>query len=91
MYENFEFFSEKNVQYIKNCGYLLFIQQLINPLCNFALGFILTAKNPPGFRFARMSITQWNMGLILTSLIIILVSWIMAEGVKLQREQQLTV
>ncbi len=91
LYEKSEFFSEMNVRYIKNAGYLLFLSQMVNPFCNFALGFILTAYNPPGFRYASMSLTEWNLGLILTSVIIILMSWIMAEGVKLQIEQQLTV
>lgn len=91
LYEKSEFFSEQNVRHIKNCGYLLFLSQMVNPFCTFALGFILTAYNPPGLRYASMSLTEWNLGLILTSVIIILMSWIMAEGVKLQNEQQLTV
>lgn len=91
LYEKSEFFSENNVRYIRNSGYLLLILQIVNPICNFALGFVLTAHNPPGLRYASMSLTQWNMELILTSLIIILISWIMAEGVKLHTEQQLTV
>lgn len=91
LYEKFEFFSENNVRYIKQAGYSLLLFQLINPVCEFILGFILTANNPPGLRFARMSLTELNVGLILTALIIILISWIMAEGVKLQNEQQLTI
>lgn len=91
LYERLEFFSENNVRYIHNAGYSLLILQLINPVCEFLLGFILTADNPPGFRFARMSITEWNINFILTALIIILVSWIMAEGCKLLNEQQLTI
>ncbi len=91
LYEKAQFFSEMNVNYIKNSGYLLFLSQMVNPFCTFALGFILTAYNPPGFRYASLSLTEWNLGLILTSVIIILMSWVMAEGVKLQNEQQLTV
>lgn len=91
LYERFEFFSEKNVRHIQHAGYSLLLFQLLNPLSEFVLGFILTANNPPGFRFARMSLTEMNIGLIFTALIIILVSWIMAEGVKLRNEHQLTV
>jgi len=91
LYGKFEFFSENNVRYIRNAGYSLLLYQLTNPICEFVLGFILTAKNPPGFRFAGLFLTGLNIGLILTSLIIILISWIMAEGVKLQIEQQLTI
>lgn len=91
LYAKFEFFSENNVRYIKQAGYSLLLFQLLNPLCEFALGFVITANNPPGLRFARLALTELNVGLILTSLIIILISWIMAEGVKLQNEQQLTI
>jgi len=91
LYENLIFFSENNVRYIRNAGYSLLVLQLINPICEFLLGFILTADNPPGFRIARLLITEWNIEFILTALIIILASWIMAEGCKLNNEQQLTI
>jgi hypothetical protein len=91
LYEHLVFFSEDNVRYIKNAGYSLLMLQLINPVCEFLLGFILTADNPPGFRFAKISITEWNIELILTALIIILTSWIMAEGCKLLNDQRLTI
>ncbi len=91
LYENLIFFSEENVRYIKNAGYSLLILQFINPISEFLLGFILTWDNPPGSRLAQIYLTDWNIGLILTALIIILASWIMAEGCKLLNEQKLTI
>lgn len=91
LYEKHEFFSTKNVYYIRNAGYALLFTQIINPLCDFFLGFIITSGNPPGFRLASFSIRDHNLGLLLTSLVIILISWIMLEGCKLQDEQQLTI
>ena len=91
LYERHEFFSAINVHYIRNTGYALLLLQIINPMCEFFLGFVLTSANPPGFRLASFTINDSNLGLILTALIIILISWIMSEGCKLLDEQQLTI
>lgn len=91
LYEQGEIFSLTNVRYIRNVGYGLLIYQLLMPIQQFLLGFVLTWYNPPGFRYAVMAINGTNIGIILTALIIILISWIMAEGCKLREEQQLTI
>ena len=91
LYERHEFFSIKNVFHIRQAGYALLLLQFLTPICNFLLGFVLTSVNPPGYRFARLNINDTNIGLIFTALIIILISWIMSEGRKLQDDQQLTI
>ena len=91
LYEQGEIFSLKNVRYIRNVGYGLLIYQLLMPIRQFLLGFILTWHNPPGLRYAVVAINGTNVGIVLTALIIILISWIMAEGYKLREEQQLTI
>jgi len=55
------------------------------------MGFILTWRNPPGHRFASITLIQTNIGVILVALMVILISWIMLEGCKIREEQQLTV
>lgn len=91
LYEQHEFFSIKNVLYIRNAGYALLMLEIVKPFTDFLLGFILTSANPPGFRVATMTISDANIGVILTSLLIILTSWIMSEGCKLKDEQQLII
>lgn len=91
MYENGEIFSIKHVRYIRNIGYALLIGQLIEPFYQFVMGLILTLNNPPHHRFAAITFDQTNMGILLTALLVILISWIMAEGSKLHEEQQLTI
>lgn len=91
LYESYEFFSAKNVLYIRNAGYALLLLEIIKPFTDFLLGFVLTSGNPPGFRVAMITISDANMGVILTSLLIILSSWIMSEGRKLHDEQQLII
>lgn len=91
LYEKGEIFSSKNVQYIRKIGYTLLIDQCINPFYQALMGVVLTLHNPPGHRFAAVTLDQTNMGILLTALLVILISWIMAEGCKLREEQQLTI
>lgn len=91
LYENNEYFTVNNAKYISFAGYTLLLLQLIKPITEFLLGFVLTATNPPGMRLAAATLSSSNIGLILTSLIIILISWITAEACRLHNEQQLTI
>ena len=91
LYERHEFFSIKNVLYIRNVGYALLLLAIVNPLTDFFLGFILTSGNPPGFRIAMATFNDANVEVILISLLIILNSWIMSESCKLKEEQQLII
>lgn len=91
LYEKGEIFSLNHVRYIRNIGYALLISQLFEPFYQFAMGIILTIHNPPHHRYAAITLDQTNMGILLTALLVILISWIMAEGYKLREEQQLTI
>lgn len=91
LYENGDIFSLNLVRYIRNIGYALLIGQLIEPFYQFVMGFVLTLNNPPHHRFAAITLDQTNIGILLTALLVILISWIMAEGCKLREEQQLTI
>lgn len=91
-YEKGDIFSLSHVNYIRNIGYALLADQLIiQPLYQFVMGIVLTIHNPPPYRFASISFDQTNIGIILTALLIILISWIMAEAYQLREEQQLTI
>lgn len=91
LYEQHEFFSAKNVLYIRNTGYALLLFEVAKPLTDFLLGFVLTSGNPPGYRIATITFDDANISVILTALMIILNSWIMSEGCKLKEEQQLII
>jgi len=91
LYEKREIFSLRNVKTIRNIGYALLIAQLIDPIYQFVMGFVLTIHNPPHYHYAKITLDQTNIGVLLTALLVILISWIMAEGSKLREEQQLTI
>lgn len=91
LYENGEIFSINHVRYIRNIGYALLTGQLIEPFYQFVMGIVLTLNNPPHHRYAAVTLDQTNIGILLTAFLVILISWIMAEGCKLREEQQLTI
>jgi hypothetical protein len=91
LYEKREIFSIYHVRLIRNIGYALLVGQIIEPIYQFIMGIVLTMNNPPHHRYAAITLDQTNIGILLTALLIILISWIMAEGCKLHEEQQLTI
>jgi len=91
LYEKGEIFSIKHVKTIRNIGYALLLGQCIEPFYQFVMGIVLTMNNPPHHHFAAITLDQTNVGILLTALLVILISWIMAEGCKLREEQQLTI
>jgi hypothetical protein len=91
LYQRAEIFSLQNVKYIKNTGLTLLILQIVRPLGDGFLTAVLTMGNPPGHRYIAITVSGTNVSMMLTAFIIILVSWIMAEGCRLREEQQLTI
>ncbi|MBA3662404.1 MAG: DUF2975 domain-containing protein [Gammaproteobacteria bacterium] len=91
LYEKGEIFSINHVRDIRNIGYALLTGQLLEPFYQFMMGLVLTLNNPPHHRYAAITLDQTNIGILLTALMVILISWIMAEGCKLREEQQLTI
>jgi len=90
-YEKCEIFSYKNVCYIKNIGYTLVVGQVLSPLYQALLSAALTWHNPHGERYVNISLSGTNIGILLAALMIILISWIMAEGYKLKEDQSYTI
>lgn len=93
LYERGEIFSIKNVNYIRNIGYILLIGQCLHPICDALMSIILTWNNHlyGAKRYIAITFSGTNLSIILIALLVILVSWIMAEGYKLREENQLTI
>jgi len=90
-FEKCEFFSRQSVSCIKYIGYVLFIGQLVSPIYQALLSAALTWHNPPGERMVSISFSGTNLGILLTALLMILVSWIMTEGHKIKEDQRYTI
>lgn len=91
LYEQGEIFSSKNVKYIRSIAYAMLIGQALNPIYEGLLSLALTWGNPPGHRVAIVSLDGANIAVIIIAMLIILISWIMAEGYKLHEDQTYTV
>jgi hypothetical protein len=90
-YERLEIFSLSAVNHIKRIGYLLLAIECIKPGVEFLLSMVLTWHNPPGHRYAIVSVSDTDLTTIFIAFIIILVSWIMSEGSRLKEEESLTI
>ena len=90
-YEKNEIFNLASVTYIKKIGRTLLIGCLLAPIHEALLSATLTWNNPVGHRIAVISLSGTSVIIVLTSLMIILISWIMSEACQLKDEQQLTI
>lgn len=91
MYERLSYFNLENVAIIRRIGIYLLLAEVLRPFVELAMSALLTWQNGPGHRLAVMSFKGSNLGLIVTGIMIILISWIIAEGHRLNEEQRLTI
>lgn len=91
LYEQGKIFTVLNVKYIKNVGITMLIGQVVNFIYEGLISFALTFHNPAGHKVATVSFGTFDVYNILTAIMVIVISWIMAEGCKLQEEHQYTV
>jgi len=88
LYETFEFFSFRCVRCIRNLGITILTCQIVYPFYFALLSLALTISNPPGERMIAVSLGSEQIYLMIVAGAIILASWIMDEGRKLQEEQE---
>lgn len=88
LYEKAEIFSMQNVVYMKNIGYLLLASEIFNPIYQALMSFVLTRQNPPGSRQIYVNLRMSDLEFVAIAVIIILISFIMAEGCKMREEQE---
>lgn len=90
-YEHAEIFTEGTVGCLRTLGRLLiglFVAGIIQqPLLSVAL----TLQNPPGQRMLTFGLNSDNITVLLFGGVVVLITWVMDEGRKLQEEQRLTV
>jgi len=89
-YAQAKIFVDESVTLIRNIGIVLLIYQLIRPIYDLLISYVLTAWRP---HHGEMIISFGSPQAmeIIGAVIIILIAWIMREACRLQEEQQLTV
>lgn len=91
LFSRMQFFTQSSVQCIRRVGIILLIGQLLHPFYIALLSLVLTISNPPGSRVIATELGLSELAMIAVASGIILVSWIMEEGRKLQEEQENTI
>lgn len=91
LYEELEVFSAKSVKCIRHLGYVLLIGQLAHPIYYGLITLTVTIANPPGKRMISLALGTEEIKLMAIAAFVILISWIMDIGRKLQEEQEATV
>ena len=81
-YAENDIFSLQNAIYLKRIGWVLLIGQLLGPVHQALLSAAMTWHNPPGYRMMTISLDKTNFAVIIFSVMVILISWIMAEAYK---------
>jgi hypothetical protein len=91
-FEHMEFFSATTVKSLKRIGFLIILNQtLIHAIYDALISLTLTFSNPPGYRIIEVSYGSAQINILIVGIIIILASWIMDEGRKMQEEQEGTI
>ncbi|MFA6408802.1 MAG: DUF2975 domain-containing protein [Gammaproteobacteria bacterium] len=91
LYEKGKIFTLSNVKYIKNIGITMLIGQVVHFIYDLLISFALTFHNPAGHKVALFTFGNYDAYNIITAIMVIVISWIMAEGCKLQEESKYTV
>jgi hypothetical protein len=92
LYEKGSLFTRQHVNYFKDIGIALAIYSTLGMMLSDMI-FVLAATfdNAPGTRMISIGFGTTNLEVLVISALIILTSWIMAEGFKLKQEQELTI
>jgi hypothetical protein len=91
LFEGLEFFSQNSVSLLRKIGFALLGGQLIYPIYTALISLTVTISNPPGERMIATAFGTAELSWTALALVIILASWIMDEGRKLQEEQEATI
>lgn len=91
LYEQGKIFTLSNVEYLRKIGTFMLINEGAGFIYDALITFVLTMHNPKGHWVSSFTFSNYDLYAIFTAIMVIVISWIMAEGCKLNEEQQLTV
>ena len=91
LYEQAIVFSQQNVLYFRRIGYTLMYWVLANQIFVALISVVLTINNPPGERMLVAQLGISDIGSLIIGGVVVLVSWVMNEASKMEREQAYTV
>jgi len=91
-YKRGEIFNVFNALQYKYLGWLFFLNALLTrPLSNMLQVLAVTLTNPPGHRYITIEYGTPNIEALFCGALVIVISWVMVEGYKLQEEQKFVI
>lgn len=91
-YRQGSIFTVENAKHYRSLGFLFFVHAFLAKPLGFALLILgVTLNQPPGERVLSLSFGTGNMNSIILGLLVIVISWVMQEGSRLEEEQRLVV
>jgi hypothetical protein len=79
------------VQCYRRLGYILIAEAIANPIHGALLSIALTLHNLPGQRMLSIGLSSRDLTGAIMGGIVLVISWVMDEGRKLEEEQTLTI
>ena len=91
LYENLEIFSNRNVICFRNLGRILIFWVIAQLIYIPLISIVVTYQNPPGERSIAVSLGSADLTALIIGVTLLVISWVMDEGRKLEEEQRYTV
>jgi len=91
LYEKGIVFSTSNVKRYRRLGYLIIFWVLALFIFTPLASLVVSINSPPGERFITIGFELLDVFTLITGAIVVLISWVMDEGRKLEDEKALTV
>ncbi|MBI5605932.1 MAG: DUF2975 domain-containing protein [Deltaproteobacteria bacterium] len=91
LYENQLIFTKQNVDCFRSLGRILIFWVIGDVVRNSLLTVVLTLNNPPGQRMISFGLYSADFTGIFVGLVILVISWVMDEGRKIQEDQALII
>ena len=91
LYEKGIVFSQQNVRFFRRLGYTLLAWVAANALFTPLISVVITFNNPPGSRELVAQFGVLDFSTLVIGAVVLLLSWVMNEGRKLEDEQAHTI
>ena len=91
LYEKGLIFTDQNVDCLRSLGYTLLVWVACDVVRHSLLSIVLTLGNPPGQRMVVADFNSGDFSGLLVGIAVLVISWVMDEGRKLQEDQALII
>lgn len=91
LYEKGVVFSAKNVNCFRHLGYTLIVWVFANMAFVTAISLVLSFGNPAGERVIVAQFGVLDFSILIIGAVVILISWVMSEAVKMDEERAHTI